>query len=54
MIDGQPAMLIHPNCKVLRKALAGGYHYRRVQVANDERYTDEPVKNMSSHVAEAA
>jgi len=53
-IDGKPGMLIHPQCLKLRKAIAGGYHYRRVQVSGEERYHDEPVKDMSSHVAEAA
>jgi len=38
---------------VLRKALAGGYHYRRVQVSGDARYRDVPEKNDYSHVAEA-
>lgn len=52
--DGGPAMLIHPQCQRLRKALAGGYHYRRVEVAGEERYHDAPVKDMNSHVAEAA
>ncbi len=54
MIDGKPGMLIHPNCQKLRKALAGGYHYRRVQSAvGTEIYTPEPVKDMNSHIAEA-
>ena len=38
MVDDSPA------CPRLRKALAGGYHYRRVQVAG-ERYADRPEKN---------
>jgi hypothetical protein len=54
MVDGEPGMLIHPNCQKLRKALAGGYHYKRVQVTGQERYHDLPVKDMFSHVAEAA
>jgi hypothetical protein len=53
MIDGKPGMLIHPRCQKLRKALAGGYHFRRVAVAGEDRYHDEPVKDMSSHVAES-
>ena len=54
LIDGQPGLLIHPNCQKLRKALSGGYHYRRIQVSGEERYHDEAVKDMNSHVAEAA
>lgn len=52
MIDGEPGLLIHPDCQKLRKAMAGGYHYRRVQGV-DDRYHDKPDKNMSSHVAES-
>jgi hypothetical protein len=40
--------------KRLRKALAGGFHYARVQIAGDERFRDVPVKDMHSHVAESA
>lgn len=53
LVDGEPAMLIHPQCRRLRKALAGGYHFKRMAVAGAERYHDVPDKNMHSHVAEA-
>lgn len=53
MFDGEPGILIHPNCQRLRKSLAGGYHYRRMQIAGEERYHEEAVKDMSSHVADA-
>lgn len=53
LIDGEPGLLIHPQCKRLRKALAGGYHYRRVMISGSDRYHDQPDKNMHSHVAEA-
>lgn len=53
IIDGQPALAISPNCRMLRKACAGGYHYRRVQIASELRYEQVPNKNMFSHVAEA-
>jgi hypothetical protein len=52
-IGGEPGMLIHPNCKTLRKGLAGSYHYRRIQVSGDERYEDKPVKDATSHACEA-
>ena len=38
---------------MLRKGFAGGYHYRRLKVAGDERYHDEPNKNEFSHVHDA-
>lgn len=39
-----PTLVVHPRCKVTRKALMGGYHYRRMST-NTERYTDGPEKN---------
>ncbi len=54
LIDGEPGLLVHPQCKRLRKALAGGYHFKRVAVAGTDRFHDVPDKNMHSHVAEAA
>lgn len=53
LIDGEPGLLVHPDCRVLRKALAGGYCYRRLAVAGDARFTDKPDKNSYSHVAES-
>jgi hypothetical protein len=51
-VDGEPALMIHPECQKLRKAMSGGYCYRRLQMA-DERYQDKPDKNELSHVAES-
>ena len=51
--DGKPALLISPKCKVTRKGLAGGYHYRRIQVPGEERYHNKPEKNRYSHPVEA-
>ena len=53
IIDGEPGLVIGPKCKVLRKAMMGGYHYRRLQIVGEERYQDKPNKNAFSHVAEA-
>lgn len=53
MVDGLPCVQINARCKQLRKALAGGWCYRRVQ-GQHERYHDEPMKNNFSHVGEAA
>lgn len=52
-MTGRPALVIHPRCKTLRKAMAGGYYYRRVQVTGVDRFIDVPEKNRFSHVAEA-
>jgi hypothetical protein len=53
-MDGKPAFVISPKAKEWRKGLMGGFCYRRVQVAGDARYTDEPDKNKYSHICEAA
>ena len=53
LVDGEPGMLIHPQCKVLRKGYAGGYNYKRLQVSGQERFRDVPDKNMFSHVCDA-
>lgn len=53
MIDGEPGFLLHPDCRVSRKGMQGGYKFRRVKVSGDERYMDEPVKNDCSHPCEA-
>lgn len=52
MASGEPALMIHPDCKMLRRACIDGYRYRKLQVAG-ERYDDKPDKNEWSHVAEA-
>ena len=50
---GTPRCVVSPNCRQLRKAKAGGYKYRRLQVSGEEKFVDKPDKNMYSHVAEA-
>jgi len=44
---------ISPRCRVLRAACAGGYQFRRMQVAGIERFADQPDKNRHSHIADA-
>ena len=53
LIDGEPAFVLSPSCKRLRKALNGDYRFKRVNVPGEDRYKDVPDKNMSSHIAEA-
>lgn len=48
----KPQFVLHPRCKRLRRALMGGYHFRRIHVSG-ERYSPEPEKNVYSHVADA-
>lgn len=56
MVGGEPGLLLSPRCHVLRRALGGGYRYRRMLVSGHDRYEDKPDKNNGnefSHVAEA-
>ena len=53
IIDGKPGLIISPTMTVTRKGLAGGFCYKRIQVAGDDRYHDKPDKNKFSHVCEA-
>jgi hypothetical protein len=53
LIDGKPAIMIHPRCQGLRKAMMGAYKYRRMQIVGKELYADKPDKGPFSHVAES-
>jgi hypothetical protein len=48
-----PGFILSPRCKRLRRGFNGRYFYERIQVAGDERYKDQPVKNLYSHVHDA-
>ena len=50
---GAPVFRIHPKCKTLIKGFSGGYHFNRVQVVGEERYSDKPSKNRFSHPHDA-
>ena len=55
-LEGQrPGLLISRRAKTLRRAMNSGYVYRRTALAGgDGRYSNEPVKNQFSHIADAA
>jgi len=53
LVDGKPGLLISPLCKITRKGMAGGFCYKRIRIAGDERYQDKPDKNRFSHPVEA-
>lgn len=53
MYEGKPAFQLINQAKILRKAMAGGYCYRRLQVSGQEKFAEKPDKNKYSHVAEA-
>ena len=52
MIDGQPAIVIDPKCKLLRRGFMGGYQYKRMQTSA-EKYSEKPDKNAYSHIHDA-
>lgn len=51
--EGNPAFLISPSCKTIRRGFNGGYKYERVQIVGEERYKDIPAKNKFSHPHDA-
>lgn len=54
--NGEPQLLVHPRCAVLRKGFAGGYQYKRLLVRDsmgELRYADSPDKNRYSHPHDA-
>jgi hypothetical protein len=53
-VDGLPGLMLSPRCVTLRKGMAGAWHYRRLQIAGEARFIDQPDKNRFSHVCEAA
>jgi hypothetical protein len=53
LIDGAPGFILHPDCRLTRKGMMGGYKFRRLKVSGDERYEDKPVKNDVSHPCES-
>jgi len=50
---GNPGLAIGPKAVMFRKAMAGGYKYRRMAVAGQEKFMDVPDKGRYSHVADA-
>lgn len=53
LVDGEPAIMVHQRCSILRKGMAGGYHRKRLQIAGDIKFREVPDKNIYSHVCEA-
>jgi hypothetical protein len=54
MIDGQPGFLIsREGCPKLIKGFVKDYIYKRIAVGGEERYKEEPHKNMASHSHDA-
>lgn len=44
LIDGTPAIQVHPRCRILIEALAGGYHFKPDGATpNKDNYYDHPI-----------
>ncbi len=54
LIDGEPAILISPRCKLLRTGLNTGFRYKKLNVSGAERFSDEVEKNEYADICEAA
>jgi hypothetical protein len=54
LIGKYPSFIIHPRMKKLRKAMAGKYCYRKLNISYGEKYTEKPEKDEFSHIADAA
>ncbi len=58
MVEGSPAFVVSPVCKVLREAMAGGYCYKKITQKMSvgqygQRWKDRPEKNAYSHISDA-
>jgi len=51
--SGQPAFTVCPAANMTRKAFAGGYKYKRLQVSGEQRFVDKPDKGKYSHISDA-
>lgn len=52
LVDGRPQFVLHPRCRILRRGMMGGYHFRRMRISG-ERYTSSPEKDAYSHPCDA-
>jgi len=55
MLDftSSPAFRICNKANMTRKAFAGGYKYKRMQVTGEDKFMDKPDKNKYSHISDA-
>lgn len=53
LIDGQGKLLLDPSCTRIRRGFLGKYYFERVKVSGDERFKDQPCKNLYSHPHDA-
>jgi hypothetical protein len=51
--SAKPAFRIYKGAPMFRRAMNGGYCYKRLQVVGEDRFQDVPDKNKYSHIADA-
>src|SRR3546814_10723158 len=51
LVDGEPGLILSPDCRVRRRAMAGAYRYGQPQDVGPERCHAVPVTNAYRHVA---
>lgn len=53
LVDGNPGLLLSPQCATLRKGFSGGYHYKLIKSGNGTQTHETPSKNQYSHPHDA-
>lgn len=53
LIDGEPAIIISPRCRLIRAGLNTGFRYRKMAISGAERFSEEVEKNEYADVCEA-
>ena len=53
MVGGDPGFVLSPNCRFLRKAMNGAYHYDKDPKGSGDEFKPMPVKNFASHCADS-
>lgn len=51
-LERRNGVRINPRCRVLKRGMAGGYHYRKIK-GQPGMFSPKPVKNLYSHAVEA-
>lgn len=53
LIDGEPAIIISPRCKLTRTGLNTGFRYRKLNVGGADKFAEEVEKNQYADIIEA-
>lgn len=53
LAGGQPAFIVDPSCKSIRKGFNGGYRYERLKTSGPAAFKDRPAKDRFSHPHDA-